>query len=790
MIKNYFKIAWRNIVQHKIFSLLNVLGLALSIAAGAIILLLYQDGYSYDTFHKNPELIYRVNTIAAMKAGGTEAYATTPSSVSKILESQFTAIDEVATLKVLKDEIVKDNETIQFQGKIAEKSFLEIFNFGLESGDKNTALQEPNSILISSKLSQKLFRNENAMGKIIQTSQHGSYKVTGVLQPDPGKTHFEFEALLSSKQGELSQENFFDLKTTYTYIKVRPHSNPDAIAKALNQQLAPHFKNLPLLSPDASYSFELQPLNEITPGYSIANGMGKGLPGHLLNFLALMALVVIVSAIFNYTNLTLAKSFRRAKEIGVRKVMGATRKQILIQLITEGILIALVALMFAFVFVIFFRSALDQLQSFQFFDLNVKITPASILYFILFAIITGAVAGFIPAITMSKLNPIAALRKIENIKIIKRIGLTKTLLVMQFSVSMLFIMIVTTLYKQVKFAVNMDYGFKTDQIYNVQLQGIPTAVAKAKFNSLPGVERISAINIPMGTYEGSRIGYKVNKTGEFNKIKIYSIDENLIPNLDISLVSGKNFESNSPANANQVIVNELFIKNNKLGNAPEAIGKEVFLNDSSTATIRAVVKDFLFKPADEALSALMLRYKPAEWELLNIKIAANRFEQTKADLQKAWKEIAPNREFSGELYTTTIQNNYAILEDVNKVIQFFALLGIVICLMGLLGITIYSVEKRQKEISLRKVLGATEKEIAFTLSKSFVGLLVTGFIISIPSGMFICNLILNNFSNRINTGLNIILPGFILLTLLAIVTIGSQTFNAATANPVKSLRNE
>jgi putative ABC transport system permease protein len=790
MIKNYFKIAWRNIVQHKIFSLLNVLGLALSISAGSIILLLYQDGYSYDTFHKDTELIYRVNTIAARKSGATEPYATTPPLVSKILKSQFTSVDEVATLKVLKGEIVKDNETIQFQGKIAEKSFLEIFNFSLESGNKYTALQEPNSIIISSKLSQKLFRNENAMGKIIQTGRQGSYKVTGVLKPDLRKTHFEFEALFSPKHEEQSQENLFDLETTYTYIKVRPHINSGTIAKALNQQLAPQFKNLPFQSPDASYSFELQRLSEITPGYSIANGMGKGLPGHLLRLLALMALVVMASAIFNYTNLTLAKSFRRTKEIGVRKVMGATRKQILVQVISEGILISLVALVVAFVFVAFFRSELNHLQSFQFFDLDVNITPASILYFIIFAIITGAVAGFIPAITMSKLNPVAALRKIENHKIIKRIGLTKMLLVMQFAVSMLFIMIVTTLYKQVKFAVNMDYGFTTDQIYNVQLQGIPADVAKAKFNSLQGVERISAINIPMGTYQESRIAYKVNKTDEFNKIKSYSIDENLIPNLDLSLVSGKNFESKSLANAHRVIVNETFIKNNRMGDASEAIGKEVFLNDSTTATIRAVVKDFLFKPADEALSALMLQYKPAEWELLNIKISANGFEQTKTDLQKAWKEIAPNREFHGELYATTIQNNYAILKDVNKVIQFFALLGIVICLMGLLGMTIYSVEKRQKEVSLRKVLGATEKEIVFTLSKNFAGLLVTGFIISIPSGLFICNLILNNFSNRISAGLNIILPGFILLTLLAIVTIGSQTFNAATANPVKSLRTE
>jgi putative ABC transport system permease protein len=184
MLKNYFKIAWRNIVQHKMFSLLNVLGLSLSISAALIILLLYQDGYSYDNFHNDTKLIYRVNTIAARKNGETEPYATTPPSVSRILKSQFASVDKVAAVKVLKGEIVKDNETIQFQGKIADKSFFEIFNFDLESGDKYTALQEPNSIIISSELSRKLFRSENAMGKIIQTPKNESYKVTGVLKPD------------------------------------------------------------------------------------------------------------------------------------------------------------------------------------------------------------------------------------------------------------------------------------------------------------------------------------------------------------------------------------------------------------------------------------------------------------------------------------------------------------------------------------------------------------------------------------------------------------------------------
>lgn len=792
MLRNYLLIAWRNILKHRIFSALNVFGLALSMSVGLLILLLYQDGYNYDTFHKEAELIYRVNMIATRKNGDIEPYATSPAPIRKVLASKFAWVDKVTALKIANDIILKDNQRFDFRGKTTDTNFLRVFNFSFQRGNAATALQEPNSIVLSAGLSKKLFKDDDPVNKTVQIRNRGLYKITGVLHPNPGKTHFEFDALLSEKSVADTAETWSNLYSTYTYIKVKPNTDIELARSAINNAILPQYKYVPPTSRDAGYQFDLQALPDITPGYSIANAMGKGLPSHLLWFLALMGFIVIISAIFNYTNLTLAKSFNKAKEVGVRKVLGANRSQILLQLVSEGIILALLALVLAVGLVHYFSYELSRLQSFQFFDLDVGITPGSLIYFVVFALLMGAVAGFLPAITISKLDPLTAIHKIENLNLFKRIGLVRTLLVIQFAFTMLFIMIITTVYRQLEFAIHMNYGFSTDHLYTIQLQGVSASLAKEKFATIAGVGRISSINKPIGTYSDSPIPVKTDKRDTYELVSSYSVDNDFIPNLRLSLVAGENFSA-TPATdtANRaVLVNELFIKKYRLGTASASVGKLIYLNDSTTATIKGVVKDFLFKPADDALAPLLLRNNPSEWRLLNVKILPQNPEKTLIALQEGWKEIAPGYAFRGEFYETTMQNNYTIVKDVNKIISFFTFLSVLIGMMGLLGMTIYSVEKRRKEISLRKIVGATERDIVVTLSKGFVILLLISFGLSIPLGIYISKQILDNFANRIPLGLNIILPGVIILSALAIVTICSQSIKAALTNPAKSLRSE
>ena len=800
MFTNYLKIAYRNILKNKAFSLLNIFGLALSMAVGFIILLLYQDGHSYDKFHLDADRIYRVNTVALRKDKNIEYYATSPVNIGKQMELNFSWIDKITTLTLLKPKrddnpnetvnavIIRDNQRFTFDGKVADNNFFEIFNFKLSQGDIHSVLREPNTIVLTDELSKKLFKSKSPINEVVQIDHLGTYKITGVLPPAIEKTHLQFDALLSSGVQDKISDELSNYNAGYTYVKIKPNTNIKQAKESVNTFFANSLNKLPIQSQDASLSFDFQPLPDITPGYSMANAMGKGLPSHLLLFIAMMGLVVLASSVFNYTNLTLAKSYGRTKEIGVRKVLGANRTQVILQLLSEGLVLSMMAFGVAFLLMLYLKYELNKLQSIHFFDLNVNITPSSLLYFLLFSILVGCLAGALPAITISKLNSISTLRKFESVNLFKRVRLSNVLLVIQFVFFMLFIMIVTTLHKQVSYAINMNYGFNLEHVYNVPLQGISADVAKSKFASVPGVKKISALDIPMGTYTEASYEVKVNTTDEYTKVSGYSVDHEMIPNFGLTLVAGENFTSKP--SGTHIIVNQLFTEKYKLGAGSDAIGKTVFLNDSTIAIIKGVVKDFLFKPADYMLEPLILKNVASDWQILNLKINSQNIDNTIMAFKTAWKEIAPGFEFKGEFYKSTLQNNYAILKDVNKVILFFTFLGLVIALMGLLGMVIYTVEKRQKEVSLRKVIGATEKNIIFLLSKGYFWMLLAGFGISIPVGLYSSKLILNNFVNRIDAGLNIVLPGVLILTLLSIIIIGSQTIRASFINPIKSLRTE
>ncbi len=789
MLRNYVKIAWRNLLENKVFSFLNVFGLALSMSAGLLILLLYEDGNNYDKFHEEAGLIYRLNTLETRKDGSVEPYATSPMPLRKLVESSFTWVDKVTSMVVIKESIFKDSHRYEFDGKITDANFLKIFNFSLQSGDPGTALNEPNSIVLTEKLSQKLFNDSDPVGQTLEVSNQGIYKVTGVLRPNPGKTHFEFEALLSSSQQNKALLAWENYQNTYTYIKVKPDTDIHASLKDVNMLAKPFCKTMPALSNAVSYDFDLQPLPSITPGYSIANAMGRGLPEHILWFLSLMGFLVMASAVFNYTNLTLAKSLNRAKEIGVRKIMGANRKQVLSQVIIEGIVISLVSLVLAFLLMVFLKGQLTSLQSFNFFDLDLSLTAFSVIYFVAFALLVGLIAGFLPALTISKLQPLMAVRNANQVKMFKRIGLTKSLLVLQLVFTMLFLMVVTTLQKQVEYAVKMDYGYTTSQIYNLSLQGIDPQVARDQLNEIAGVEKISAIDIALGTYDGQRANVRLSSEDSNLKVSSYSIDHEALSNLGLTLKNGENFKPDTKDNS-QIIVNEKFVEKLNLGNPAEVIGQSVLLNDTTHAIIIGVVKDFLFKPADYALEPLILQNKPSQWNILQLKISPNRADQTVADIQNAWHELAKGYEFKGEYYDTTIEKNYTIYKDISKFINFFALMGALIGMMGLLGMTIYAVQKRIKEIGIRKVLGASEAHLVLNLSKGFLILVGIGFLIAIPIGLYMSQLVLDNFANRVPVGFNIVLPGLLFLSLISLLTVCSQTLKAALVNPVESIKNE
>ncbi|MBC7776824.1 MAG: ABC transporter permease [Phycisphaerae bacterium] len=801
MLSSYLTLALRNLLKNRLFSAINIFGLALSMSLGLFILLLIRDAYRYDTFHPDCERVYRINTEAIRKNGGSESYASSPFPVGAALSQGFSQVEEsVRLVRHLNGETSGGGKILSVAGMFAEPSFFKIFGFSMLDGNAATALNEPFSIVLTEKSAGKFFPHESAVGKTLEINGYGAFKVTGVMAAFPGKTHLEFEVIASAasipaleKSEALPKlsEDWNDYYGTYTYIRLRSGGSAQQTEAALAAISKTEYANRTLETRDAGYRFYLQPLDKITPGPMLGNSMGRGLPAMLLWFLSALGAVVMLSACFNYTNLTLARSLVRAREIGVRKVIGASRWQVAGQLLGEGVVTAMLSLGIGWLLMKLVQPAFNSLSFTQFMDVSVKEDGMTILWFVGFALAVGLIAGALPALAMSKISPSSVLRKLEGIRLFKRVGLRKTLLVTQFTVSLVFIIMVTVISKQIGHVMNMDYGFNTAQILNVQLQGQSPDKIIPILSVVPGVERISAASHNMGTYQDWSDDVRVSPEAEPEIVRDYFVDRNFAENMSLTFVAGENFPANAVKGRESfLVVNEKFVERFKLGSPAEAIGKQVLIGDSTRLTLTGVVKDFLFKPASYALEPMMLRNNPAQWHLLNVKIAAGDPTATIVALQRAWSQAVPERPMESEFYDQTIQAGYADMKDILAIIAVFGLLGIVIATLGLLGMATYTVETRAKEVSLRKVMGASVSDLVLLLSRKFLVLLAVAAVIAVPIGWFLGSMFLDQFAYHISLGIGVLLPGILLLFAIGGLTIGSQTMRAALANPIKSLRSE
>lgn len=801
MFSNYLKIGLRNFLRHKFFSLLNILGLAVSMSVGLLIIMLVKDAHSYDHFHPNGDRVFRMLTEAQRKGGGAEPYASSPYPVGKALSEEYPYTEAWAPLvRIMGGGQVKVNErNFSLDNLLTAPSFFEVFGFELESGDPTHVLAEPFQIVITHETAERFFKGENPIGKIITYPQYGNFQVTGVLKPAPGKTHLEFEALSSIATLETLEKNPDFFKVTdnwnnyysgYNYFLLRKDIAPGQVETALAAIAKQRYADLTLESRDAGYQFNLQALDEITPGPIFSNNMGRGVPLMMLWFFSALGLLVIGSACFNYTNLTLARALSRTKEIGIRKVTGAGRRHIIAQMLTESVLTAFVSLLAAYQLLRWIIPGFNQLSFLSELDISLKEDTSTYAYFIGFAVVVGTIAGLLPALSLSVVKPVAMFQQLENVRLLKRVGLRRVLIVFQFAISLLFLIVITVQYRQMKYMLTMDYGFNRENMLNIDLQQQSYATAVNEISKVPGVIKVSAMSHRLGTWEDNSVDVRINMGDESVGIRDFFVDENLIDNLQLSLLAGKNFTPRQAQEENSVIVNETFLKHFKLGSPAEALGKPLLLGDSNQVVISGVVKDFLFRPATYAIGPLLMRYNTNQLHILNARISSNDYPATIAALEKAWKKLDAQGQMAYAFYDDTINQSYAPFKDMLWIVSFISFLSVTIACLGLLGIATYTVETRRKEISIRKVIGATWIDLTTLLSKHFFILLGIAAVVAVPLGFVIGKMLLQNFAFRIPFSWTLFLPGILFIAIIAVLTIGSQTLRASLANPVKNLRSE
>jgi len=721
-----------------------------------------------------------------------------------------TGIEEVAIMRndFSLDAVVGDN-ILPIKGYWAEPTVFRVLTFPMLEGNPETALKDPYSIVLTETAAKKLFGTESALGKAIKFDTF-DYQVTGVMKDVPFFSHINFEALVSLSTAEQLNKNdknfekWTNMWSHSVYLMLPENadmgsiqSQLDAIAKEEN--IAEDRDGYQ----DAKIQLELLPLYDIVVGEDLQRTQGPSGP-HMspvvLWILGGLALVVILSACFNYTNLSIARAMRRFKEVGLRKAIGAGRRQVRQQFLVEAIIISLAALFLSYFIFIVLRPQLINMAPEMQHLVKLELTPSMVVAFIFFSVTVGVIAGFMPAIFFSKVSAINALRNVSSVKVFKHVSLRRALVVIQYTLTLIFITTTAIGYVQYKNILAFDLGFTTENILNIDMQGNKPDALLKELGEMPEVTALSRslIITSVGNAWGGQMKYKDSRDSAL--VMTNHVDGNYLPLHGYELVAGTNFiaRPTTAEAASEVIVNQQFLKRFNIGtNDPEkAIGEEITFSNFKVhgrkMTIVGVMKDFHYGKVDNLIGPVAFMYwTPEDRAIINAKIQSDDMPATMAKIASTWKKIDRVHPFEAEFYDEAIEEAYSEFSAMIKIIGFLAFLAVSIASMGLFGMVVFTTETRLKEISIRKMLGASSGNLIYLLSRGFLVLLSISAFIALPlTYLFFENLVLTNFPYHTPVQVTELFVGLLAVLLIALIMIGSQTMKAAKSNPAEVLKSE
>lgn len=795
MLKSYFIIASRSLAKHKFFTIINVLGLAVGMSISLMFIASITFVTTYDNFHTNGDRIYRM--ISKTNLGGKE-FATTPLPLAEQLSTEFPGIEKVIRIdKSVSGEAEFNNKQIPMTGFFVDADFLNVFSFPMKNGNASSALTKPSNLVITEAGAERMFGSEDPIGKVIKLERYGEFEITGLVKNPPKNSHLQFEILVPYQalenferlQGFVPTEKRWTNLNMYTYLLMPTGFSEDdlngitTIANKIAKTVYPK-------ESEFKATFALQSLDDIAPGPDLAYEIGPVWDVPSFIFFGVLTLFILLPACFNYTNISISRALKRSKEIGLRKVVGGQRQQIFFQFILETVIVTLLALGLSFVIFTLTRGEFtSMIVASEFLDLTPK--AITIFYFVCFAIFVGLIAGAVPAIYFSKLNPVQALKSKSSSRVSTGSFLRKSLVVVQFALSLGFIMAVAITAKQHVATLNYDLGFTKENIVDIELQGVDPNIFRNEFSKLSSIQTISmssgvmGASMPMGTW--------IQKTdgGDSVELMQMSVDANYFANLNLKLVAGKSFPDQQEMSEQFVIVNEVFLKKLGISNAAEALDKSYTFPDIGELRIIGVVKDFHYTDLRMPIQSFVFRHDQKKFSYANVKIISTDMHTTFSEMEAAWKSIAGEKKFEARFFDDEIEEAYSIYYSMIKMSGFLGMLAITISCLGLLGMVVYATEVRTKEIGVRKVMGASARTIVVLLSKDYVKLMLLAALIATPLTYLIFNLLLfGSEQYPIGIGALEIVASILLMLILGVGTILSQTVKAAKANPVDTLRYE
>jgi len=796
MLKSYLKTAIRTLQKNRLTSFINLFGLGLSMSVGLMIMVRLQDALSYDRFHPSPENTYRILSNYHKKNGEQWKMATTPLPLKDELNKDANVIDEcVRIYPAFKGKAMGNGKEMYINGAFTEPGFFNMFGFTLAAGNAATALQQPNTVVVSKTLAENFFGVQNPIGKMIILEKGGSFIITGMLNDAPGKSHLDFDAYASyasvtqmEKVGMLpvKTQDAFAFNAGYTYV----HLNKHVRAVALENQLRTIASKLNGINQNGTTSFSVQRLDKITPGREVLAYDRSGSSWSKFYFEMGVALLILLAACFNYTNLTIARALTRAKEVGIRKIVGASRHQVFAQYLVESVLLSLLSLSFAWIILGFIIRFAPFNDDYEFIPSSFRYNSTLVLWSICYALLTGVFAGVSPAWILSAFKPLRVLKNLSTAKILGKVSLQKSLIVFQYTLSLTMIIFLFAFYRQFSFLSKTDPGFNRKNVVVLPVDGINSTIASQKISGITGVTSVAATSANFTKhFSGLTVPVWMHSSKEAINLQYYFADKNFIPSMQFSLVAGTNFPSETEIGERYIVLNETAARALGFKNANDAIGQNLWINDSNRIEITGVVKDFRYKGAGQSIEPLAFRNRQNAYSYLYVTTNTGDKNKLITDLKNAWNEFGGSQSFSFSWLDENLDKSNSQTATIS-LLGFLAFIAIAVASLGLLGLVVYTVEVKRKEISIRKIVGADAKQLVNILSRGFIILLLIAGLIAVPIGFVMGKIFLQNFAERTSFGLVHIFGCFMLMFCIGLFTVVSQTYKAAIENPVKNLRTD
>jgi predicted permease len=787
MFKNYFKITLRNLWKNKIFSAVNIAGLSVGLAVFILIMLWVNNEMSYDGFHKDKDRIAMVMSHQTFGNKEIQTYPAVPSMLAETMKKDLPAVEN-ATLVSWGDQRMFTYEEKKFveDGLYVGEDFLKIFSFPLLKGNQEKVLKEPNTVLISEKLAKKYFGDQDPVGKMFSIEKTLSYKVEGVLKDVPENSTLKFDFLMPVKDyvdQTMNGKKSWEFGNIRTYVKLREGVNRTAVDASLIKFMDRYTDQ------QKNATLSLFNIKDWYLRWDFKNGKYAG--GGRITYVKLftvIAIFILLLACINFMNLSTARATQRSKEVGIRKVMGAGKHSLVTQFIGESIVMSLIAVVIAMVLVSLvipvFNTLLSRNIALDYTGINNWLMLSAIV------LITGLLAGSYPALVLSAFKPVKVLKGVLDTSAANTAGVRKVLVVTQFAVSVMLIIGTLIVSKQVDYIKNKNLGYNKENLVwfasNIDVSKQQTAVQE--FLKIPGVTNAAQASMtfvapnnggPLTNWPGKRPDQEIF----FNFL---AGGHDIIKTMGISMKEGRDFSEQLPIDSASVIINETAAE--KMG-LKDPLG-QVIETYAGKMKIVGVAKDFHFESMHRAINPLVIMCKP-EWTwLFYVRATGNNMPQVLKGIEETYAKLAPGFVFDYNFQDKEYERLYRSEQQIGTLVNWFSFFAIFISCLGLLGLTIFTVERKTKEIGIRKVLGASVWRIVIMICKQFLGLVLLAVIIAAIPAWYFMNSWLQDYTYRVSIDWKVFAVAAIVAISVAVITVGLNAVRAAFSNPVKSLRTE